>query len=155
MLLQEIREVPQGSIVLRPDDPDAEFENTWWLGASPQERLGLSVDEVVAAFEETAGMVRRQVDAMGYRGTATFYVWHDGDAGQLRCSTRSCPPTRLPFDGDYFTTRDLGTIVTEFLSDGEPGFVRDLKPADLVAPSPQAPLPVWTVDVSVATAAGG
>ena len=138
----------RGSIVLRPDDPDSEFENTWWLGASPQERLGLSVDEVVSAFEETAGEVRDRVRSMGYRGQATFFVWHDGPAGQLRCSTRSCPAGKLPLDDDYLTTSDLFGIVTEFLGDGEPGFVRDLlAPPVTGSMDLKVPLPVWTVDV--------
>ena len=136
-----------GSMVLRPDDPDAEFENTWWLSASPQERLGLSVDEVVAAFEETARLVRDRVRATGYRGIATFYVWHDGDAGQLRCSTRTCAAAELPFGGEYAATGDLGTIVSAFLTDGEPGFVR-FKPLRAGPVDESSPFPVWTFDVT-------
>ena len=151
VLLLQIQEVADGSMVLTPADPGAERDNTWWISASPQERLGVSVDEVVSAFEEAARRVAERVRELPYTGIATFYVWHHQEAGQLRCSTSSAAPGELPFEDEYFPTHDLGTIVTEFLSDGEPGFVRfpglkafDFDPAAEVAP----PIAVWTFDVS-------
>jgi hypothetical protein len=157
VLLHQIREVAAGSMVLAPDDPDAERDNTWWLSATPQERLGVSVEEVVTAFEETARRVAQRVKEMPYDGPATFYVWHHQEAGQLRCSTSSTQPTSLPFDDEYFPTHDLSTIVTEFLSDGEPGFVRfpGFKAVDFGVSQQSAPaFPVWTYDVSTEVADG-
>jgi hypothetical protein len=154
VLLKEIRAICAEPPVFVPGDVEAEGANTCWLGASPHERLGLSVGEVTAAFVETAELLRARVRETGYRGTATFYVWHDQQAGQLRCSTASRLPADLPFGGGYFPTHDLGTIVTEFLNDGEPGFVRfaDLRPADDGVEPTLRPYPVWTYDVSAASA---
>ena len=156
VLLHQIREVAEGSLVLTPADPAAERDNTWWLSASPQERLGLSVDELVSAFQETARRVAERVRDLPYTGTATFYVWHHQEAGQLRCSTCSAGPAKLPFDDEYFATHDLSTIVTEFLSDGEPGFVRfpGFQAVGFPTAADSAPFPVWTYDVSTEVTGG-
>ena len=121
VLLKEIRAIAGETLVLSPHDRDAERANTSWFGAAPHERMGMSADEVVTAFEETAELLRDQVATMPYEGPATFYVWHDGDAGQLRCSTGSCAHDALPFDAPYHATSDLHAIVAEFLEDRAPG----------------------------------
>lgn len=150
VLLQGIRSVGDEPLVLSPADQEAETANTCWFGASPHERLGVSVEEVVAAFEEAGGRIRTQVAEMGHRGSATFYVWHDREAGQLRCSTGSQPAERLPFGRGYQPTGELRDIVAEFLADGEPGFVRftGLKPAADEGSVTFASLLVWTFDVT-------
>jgi hypothetical protein len=117
VLLKEIRAIVGETLVLSPTDPAAENVNTSWFGAPPHERMGLSADEVVSVFEETAELLRVQVTELGQEGPVTFYVWHDEQAGQLRCSTRSCRPDGLPFDSDYQPTTDLRAIVVEFLED--------------------------------------
>jgi hypothetical protein len=121
VLLKEIRAIAGETLVLSPHDRDAERANTSWFGAPPHERMGMSADEVVNAFEETAELLRVQVAMLPYAGPATFYVWHDGDAGQLRCSTVSCEHDALPFDAPYRATSDLHAIVKEFLADRAPG----------------------------------
>ena len=155
VLLKGIRSVGDEPLVLSPADPEAESANTCWFGASPHERLGASVEEVVAAFEEAAGRVQTQVAEMGHRGRATFFVWHDREAGQLRCSTGSQPAERLPFGDGYQPTGDLRDIVAEFLADGEPGFVRfaGFAPAGDMRPTVLT-LAVWTFDVTAEPAHG-
>ena len=148
MLLKEIRAIAGEALVLAPDDKDAENANTSWLGAPPHERMGLSADEVVAAIEETAALLRDQVTAMTHDGPATFYVWHDLQAGQLRCSTASCGRDELPFTEKYRTTDDLRPIVVEFLEDRAPGAIvwGQLEPV----PVPEAAdpdFPVWVYDL--------
>ncbi|MEW1861984.1 hypothetical protein AB0399_16695 [Streptomyces sp. NPDC088194] len=107
-----------------PTDRQVEREtNTWWLGANAEDRKSLSVAEVAAAFESTAAALRGRVRRMGVSGPATFYVWHDKMAGQLRCSTGSVLPDELPFGGAYVPSEDLGPVIEEFLSDGSPGVV--------------------------------
>ncbi|MFF5497463.1 hypothetical protein [Streptomyces aquilus] len=108
-------------LVLDPADRSAECDtNTWWLGAADGDRESLSVSELVAAFERTAAVIRARVRELGFSGPVTFYVWHDAQAGQLRCSTGSVPADALPFLGAHLPSGDLESIIEEFLADGEP-----------------------------------
>ncbi|MFE0459469.1 hypothetical protein ACFW1A_09440 [Kitasatospora sp. NPDC058965] len=155
MLLTWIAEVADEPLVLEPADRRVEWEtNTWWLGATDEERPALSVAAVVAAFERTAQALGRRVRATGFAGVATFYVWHDEQAGQLRCSTGSVASDGLPFGGAYLPCDDLAPIVRAYLADPSPGVVAwaDLEPdedppGEAVAP---APFPVWVRSVGPA-----
>jgi hypothetical protein len=152
VLLKDIRAIVTETVVLSPEDQSAEDANTIWFSAPPHERMGLSADEVVTAFEETAALLRDQVAGAGHRGTATFYVWHDAIAGQLRCSTGTRKPSDLPFTADYQVTGDLRTIVVEFLEDRAPGAIvwGQLEPVpfpdDIDDESPV--LAVWAFDLT-------
>jgi hypothetical protein len=143
VLLKEIRAIAGETLVLAPHDRDAERANTSWFGAPPHERMGMSADEVVTAFEETAELLRDQVATMPYHGPATFYVWHDGAAGQLRCSTGSCGHDALPFEAPYRATSDLHAIVTEFLEDRAPGVLVWGEPEPVAFRSAGPERPVW------------
>ncbi|MFH8491024.1 hypothetical protein [Streptomyces longisporoflavus] len=124
MLLTWIAEVADEPLVLEPADRRVEWEtNTWSLGAAEGDRSSLSVAEVVAAFEWTAAAIRERIRDLGFSEVATFYVWHDKLAGQLRCSTGSVSPDALPFSGTYVVSDDLGPIVEGFLVDSEPGSI--------------------------------
>ncbi|MFG2341818.1 hypothetical protein [Streptomyces yangpuensis] len=159
MLLTWIAEVADEPLVLRPTDRRVEWEtNTWWLGAGDEDRRALSVAEVVAAFERTVEGIRLRVREMGFAGVATFYVWHDEQAGQLRCSTGSVAADELPFGGAYVPTDDLGAVVEGFLRDRDPGLVAwpDLEAEDgrseQTAPGTEAaPFPVWVRSVGPAS----
>ena len=39
------------------------------------------IAEVIAGFEECAAILRERIRSLGYQGPATFYVWHDEQAG--------------------------------------------------------------------------
>jgi hypothetical protein len=143
VLLKEIRAIAGETLVLSPHDHDAERANTSWFGAAPHERFGLSADEVVAAFEETAELLRDQVAAAGEPGPVTFYVWHDGEAGQLRCSTGSCGQDALPLTMAYRVTSDLRPIVVEFLEDRAPGAFVWGEPEPVPFSAVPVERPVW------------
>lgn len=153
MLLTWIREVADEPLLVDPNASDAEArENTWSLSTSVDERRSLSVHEVVAAFEECALVLSERIRSLGYEGPATFYVWHDAQAGQLRCSTTSLPPDQLPFRAPVEADVSLAVIVEEFLKEVSPGLVpwEDLEPvehsADVTQPE-HVVVRVWTVDV--------
>ena len=155
VLLTWIAEVAEEPLVLEPADRALEWEtNTWWLSAEVEDRRSLSVPEVVAAFERTASVLRARVRATGFPGVATFYVWHDEVAGQLRCSTGSVPPDDLPFGGTYVPSGDLGPIVGDFLADDDPGVIT-LSGSDEAPEQPEnpgaepgtTPFPVWVSSV--------
>ncbi|MFI1283797.1 hypothetical protein ACH4U5_24150 [Streptomyces sp. NPDC020858] len=155
MLLTWIAEVADEPLVLEPADRQAELDtNTWWLSAAAGDRESLSVSEVVAAFERTAAAIRARVRELGFPTVATFYVWHDEQAGQLRCSTGSVSPDALPFGGNYAACDDLGPVVEGFLTDGEPGVIAWADLDDVQGHSEEtgiepeiAPFPVWVSNV--------
>ncbi|AKZ60450.1 Putative protein (modular protein) [Streptomyces ambofaciens ATCC 23877] len=131
VLLTWIAEVTDEPLALEPTDRRVEWEtNTWSLGTVAEDRSFLSVAEVVAAFERTAAAIRERIRDRGFSGVATFYVWHDKQAGQLRCSTGSVPPDALPFSDTYVASDGLGPVVEGFLSDSEPGFIAWSDPDD-------------------------
>ncbi|HEV2635827.1 MAG TPA: hypothetical protein VGX23_11810 [Actinocrinis sp.] len=124
MLLTSILEVADEPLELDPADPGAQAcANTWWLGGEPAELGELAVGEVAAAFEQVAAALRRRIEELGYPGPATFYVWHDPQAGQLRCSTSTQYPDALPFRAAYRVVDSLDEIAGAFLEDGSPGLV--------------------------------
>ena len=151
VLLKEIRAIAGETLVLSPHDPAAESVNTSWFSSPPHERMGMTPEEVVSAFEETAELLRDQVVALKHDGPATFYVWHNQEAGQLRCSTGSCHQNALPFGGAYNPTSDLHSIVVEFLEDRAPGAIAwgQLEPIPFPdSPEPvAAEVPVWVCDL--------
>ena len=148
-----IAEVADEPLLLEPADRRMEWENnTWQLGADDEDRRSLTVAEVVTAFERTASALRGRIRELGLPGAATFYVWHDEQAGQLRCSTSSLPPDTLPFGRAYLTSDDLGPIVEGFLTSREPGVVAwsDLDDVDVdqTGTEPELePLRVWVRSV--------
>ncbi|MFJ9953361.1 hypothetical protein [Kitasatospora sp. NPDC091207] len=159
VLLTWIAEVADEPLVLEPADRRVEWEtNTWWLSAEVEDRRSLSVSEVVAAFERTASALRVRIRELGFPGVATFYVWHDDVAGQLRCSTGSVPPDELPFGGAYVPSDDLGSVVEGFLADSNPGVIT-LSDSDELQDSEQieaaepeiAAFPVWVSSVGAAS----
>lgn len=78
-------------------DPLREARTNTWT----QDLSCVLVDEaaVVTAFRDVAAGLRRRFE--GQPGPATFYVWCDEQAGQLRFSLASAPPDRLPFGQPY------------------------------------------------------
>ncbi|MFI5530870.1 hypothetical protein ACIA8O_20255 [Kitasatospora sp. NPDC051853] len=143
MLLTWIAELADEPLALEPADRPVEWEtNTWHLNAEVEDRRSLTVAEVATAFERTAAALRVRVREAGYSGPATFYVWHDEIAGQLRCSTGTVPPEDLPFGGSYRPVTDLGPVVGPFLADDSPGVIAltDSEEPDEEEP---APFPVW------------
>jgi hypothetical protein len=154
VLLRWIREVVDEPLVINPAARNIEVrENTWSLSTSIDERGSLSAHDVVAAFEECASILRERVRSLSQNGHVTFYVWHDRQAAQLRCSTTSLPRDELPFGSRVELDVTLTAIAEEFLNDAHPGQVMwdDLRPvsdgeADETVPDDFV-VRVWTADI--------
>ncbi len=160
MLLTWIAEIADEPLVLDPTDRSQEWEtNTWWLSAEEEDRKALSVSDVTAAFEATAEALRHRIHEMGFPGTATSYVWHDGLADQIRCSTGSVTPEDLPFSAAHTPSTDLRPILEGFLAAGEAArepttiLWADLNNAHepALSDSPAPPFPVWVHPVGSTT----
>lgn len=50
-------------------------------------------------------------------------MWHDEQAGRLRCPTASVTPDALPFAAAYPACGDLAPVVEGFIADSGPGFI--------------------------------
>ncbi|MFB7368928.1 hypothetical protein ACFC0D_03680 [Streptomyces sp. NPDC056222] len=159
VLLTWISEVADEPLVLEPADRRVEWEtNTWWLSAEDEDRRSLYVSAVVAAFERTASAIQVRIRELGFPGVATFYVWHDEQAGQLRCSTGSVLAEALPFGGAYEPSDDLGPVIEGFLADSEPGAMdwsglkSGQKHSEPTAAEPEVvPIRVWARSVGAAS----
>ncbi|MFD7880428.1 hypothetical protein ACFV5G_41275 [Streptomyces sp. NPDC059766] len=154
MLLTWIAEIADEPLVLEPTDRRVEWETNTWLLGMAEDRRPPSVSEVVDAFERTAEGIRLRIRETGFTGVATFYVWHDEQAGQLRCSTGSVAADELPFGGAYIPSDDLRPVIEAFLRDGPAGVVPGSHPDDAPAPAEPAapetelaPFPVWVRSV--------
>ncbi|MGW6934412.1 hypothetical protein ACWGE0_30440 [Lentzea sp. NPDC054927] len=131
----------EGPLLLNGDMSEEAAENTWSLGVGVDDSLVAA--DVVAAFEKTARLLGERVAATGK--TATFYVWHDQQAGQLRCSTTSLPLDGLPFGAKVDPAVPLTSIVEGFLTDpGGSGAWDELHEVDEM---PEFVLPVWAVKI--------
>ncbi|MFD5121140.1 hypothetical protein [Streptomyces sp. NPDC058385] len=85
---------------------------------------------MVAAFERAAAALRSRIRELDIHEVATFYVWHDDQAGQLRRSTGSVSPNELPFGGRCMPSGDLGPVIEGFLADRQPGLITGSNPDD-------------------------
>lgn len=154
VLLNNIRSMTLDPVIMAPGNRKAEYENTTWLGYPIDELTVPVLDDVVAAFLDVADFFRDQVCKSGYRGVATFYVWHDAQAGQLRCSAASLPPSNLPFGGRYRVTGKPDEVIEPFFADSTPGFVswdglEDVTGGEADQPDAEVEaFPVWAIDVS-------
>jgi hypothetical protein len=154
VLLTWIREIADEPLLIDPAERKAEHrENTWHVSASAEDRRSVSAREVVAAFETCAARLRERIRVLGYTGAATFYVWHDEQAGQLRCSTTSLPRDRLPFGAQVDPDAPLEEIVQAHLDDASPGVIPWEELDEVPFSDPDEPpaepyvVPVWTVAV--------
>lgn len=157
MLLTWIAEIADEPLLLEPDDRAVEQRtNTWCLSAEHEDRARWSVSEAAAAFEPTATAIQARIHDSGHLGPATFSVWYDSQAGQLRCSTASADADELSFDGLHLSVHGLRHIIEVFLGDATPGVVAwsDLEDAaGSAAPEAEpSPFPVWVRSIGGAAA---
>jgi hypothetical protein len=80
-------------------------------------------------------------------GSATFYAWYDGQAGQLRFSLSSSAPADLPFGGAVRLLSGVSEVVQAFARDSSPGLIawEDLAVDEEDFNPEAAVLPVWAV----------
>jgi len=109
VLLDFIAELAGEEYLLAPADPRAQArQNTWHLGVEPERRAEVTTGQAVAAFEAVASALGERLRPAG---PATFYVWHDEQAGALKSSLSSLGPGELLFGAAYEPTGDLTPIV--------------------------------------------
>ena len=143
-MLNAIAELATEEYLLEPADHLAEArQNSWYVGASPEQRTEVTAERIVAAFEAVASALDARLRP---GGPATFYVWHDEQVGALKVSLTSLGPGELPFAAEYVPAGELGPIVEAFLADPSPGFVPwdDIEPVAAGEPDPLIPpFSVW------------
>jgi hypothetical protein len=90
-------------------------ENLWSLSFAAG---GLPSEAELTRFVEAAVDLRkRQVESMGAK-PATFYLWHDEQAGQLRFSVARCLPDSLPFRCPVTRADAANEVIRDFLTSG-------------------------------------
>ncbi len=121
-------EVAADTVVIRPDDINAEARgNLWTFALEPEQQAAVTTAEVEEFVQAVAAARARSLAECGH--AMLFYCWHDVQAGQLRLSLVSPLHGRLPFACDVERVSDLNVIVRGFLQ---------------LAPfSAASPLPVW------------
>lgn len=158
MLTRFIREVADEELFLDPTDRLTEQRtNTWILGYGADEGPDdLSIPDVIQAFEDCAAALGRRLIAEDRVQPAVFSVWHDLQAGNLRCSTSTFPADQLPF-GCTVTLTPLEPILEAYKQD--PGYIpwSDLtvytqgdEPPDDPAEESEYSLNVWATQVGSA-----
>ena len=134
-----------------PDSSQSNCEtNLVRIGFPSTERV--SGEDLVQFLREAASL-RLQTALKRSMTPATFYAWHDVQAGQLRFSTICETEESLPFGAPIRVVRDPEIVVREFLEseyrDGIP--LSELRPDDGSPELPyytsESPLLVWAVCV--------
>jgi len=129
--------------------PSQPSDNQWAVSATEDECQGATPEDVASAYEEVAVAWTRELKTAAPHKPATFYLWFDEQASQLRCSAIQSTADRLPFRCQIRNLPSPVDIARAYLQssykEGIP--FSDLKPVRPVAPAePEMPfvLDVWS-----------
>jgi hypothetical protein len=114
--LQEwLPEIIADAVVVHPDDILAESRgNLWSFSLTPSELENVTLKDLEVFAYKVTDARRKWLSAHG-KGPMILYWWHDGQAGQLRCSMVSKAHGGLPFGCEVVTAGGPGEIASEWL----------------------------------------
>jgi hypothetical protein len=149
-ILQQLVELEGESPVLSTETVEAR-ENTWSVRRADEDPS--SVASVDAALRSLAEAWADRLQKHRAHGDATFYVWYDAQAGELRVSLSSQRASALPFGATVRLLSDPRPILDEFLNDSSPGAIpwTDLMPAqpsDVDEMADLGTLAVWAKELN-------
>lgn len=92
------------------------YENMWAISFGKRFATKVTKKELLTFINRLIHARGEQVSALDC--PATFYLWHDAQAAQLRFNILSGHRTRLPFSSIVAVQNSIDSILEEFLSMG-------------------------------------
>jgi hypothetical protein len=90
------------------------YENMWAISFTERFATKVTKQELLTFIDSLLRARGKQASALGY--PATFYMWHDAQAAQLRFNILSGHRTRLPFGSVVELQNSIDSILEEFLN---------------------------------------
>jgi hypothetical protein len=115
--LNDFKTIVKGTVFLtgqRSLEEEEIHENMWAISFTKRFATKVTKQELLNCVNNLIRARQEQVSALGY--PATFYIWHDGQAGQLCFNILSEHRTSLPFGSLVELQNSIDSILEEFLN---------------------------------------
>jgi hypothetical protein len=115
---QDLEEIVVDPLVIGDSEEDLDKEianNTWSISISNELATELSVKDFMGFFEKVISNRREQIKSSNNQIGMLFYVWFDGQAGQIRFNLITDFDSNLPFGCKIKIIDNLEPIIEEFL----------------------------------------
>lgn len=106
-----ITEMASDGLEFGADINEGAIKNMWVLSFAPDESPAMA--DLTQFIQDAVALRRSQVLEMNL-APATFYLWHDAQAGQLRFSVAQCVAESLPFRCEIVFAHSIEQIVRNY-----------------------------------------